>query len=72
MCLHHASRGPLHVIRTLLGAGPIISMFATQKILVEKAEKMKALAERLRKMDIGPSMLSLEVAKQKWKDEGSI
>lgn len=56
MCLYHATSGPLLAIKVLLGAGPKPSIFSDKASLREDAERMKLLAERLRKMKIRPTM----------------
>jgi hypothetical protein len=48
MCLHHASEGPLMVIRALLGGGPVPSVFADAGIYEREQDRMDKVAARLR------------------------
>lgn len=50
MCLQHATAGPLLVIRSLLGQGPVRSIFSTPEQAVADQWQMDANSQRLRNM----------------------
>lgn len=49
MCLSHASRGPLMVIRALLGGGPAMSIFGQHDIYAKDQKMMDDIVERLKR-----------------------
>lgn len=49
MCLDHATRGPLVVIRGLLGGGPVLSIFSTAETYAADQAAMDVQVERLKR-----------------------
>lgn len=66
MCLSHASKGPLYVIRAILGGGPIPSVFSDKESLEREADNLRKL--RGKDYRIKPTMEEYEIAKERFND----
>lgn len=69
MCLTHAGSGPLMVIKALLGGGPEATLMAPREYLIEQADRMNRVAERMRCFKPSPTMKQFEEAKKQWEKE---
>lgn len=69
MCLEHATQGPVYVIATLLGRGPVPSVFARVEDYVQEARRMKELKAQLLERGAHPSMEAFETRLQKYRTQ---
>lgn len=62
VCLEHSVRGPLWVIRALLGKGPVVSIFSTKELIETERQLMELVRDRLeRKANISHAMDQFKV-----------